>query len=87
MVYGRLCILRVVVPCEETWPLEKVMIFHEVDFEQNKYEFYLDMLYTPRIWGYGVLLDVKEVVYELETDHVFVCSLCEELNYLELRES
>ena len=23
MVYGRLCILKVVVPCEETWPLEK----------------------------------------------------------------
>ena len=41
------------------------MIFHEVDFEQNKYEFYLDMLDTPRIWGYGVLLDVKEVVYEI----------------------
>ena len=41
------------------------MIFHEVDFEQNKYEFYLDMLDTPRIWGYGVLLDIKEVVYEI----------------------
>ena len=65
MVYGKLCILKVVVPCEETWPLEKVMIFHEVDFEQNKYEFYLDMLDTPRIWGYGVLSDAKEVVYEI----------------------
>ena len=64
-------ILGVVVPYEGTWPLVKIMIFHGVDFGQNKYEFYLDMLDTPRIWGYGVLLDVKEV----------------ELNYLELRES
>ena len=38
-----LCILRVVVPCEDTLPLERSMIFHEVDFGQNKYEFYLDM--------------------------------------------
>ena len=30
-------------------PWKKVMIFHEVDFEQNKYEFYLDMLDTPII--------------------------------------
>ena len=30
-------------------PWKKVMIFHEVDFEQNKYEFYLDMFDTPRI--------------------------------------
>ena len=60
------------------------MIFHEVDFGQNKYEFYLDMLDTPRIWGYGVLLDVKEVVYEIG-DGAY--SLCEELTYLELRES
>ena len=63
------------------------MIFHEVDSEQNKYEFYLDMLDTPRIWGYGVLLDVKEVVYEMETEHVFACPLCEELNDLELKDS
>ena len=34
-------------------------------FRLNKYEFYLDMLDTPRIWGYGVLLDVKDVVYEI----------------------
>ena len=63
------------------------MIFHEVDFEQNKYEFYLDMLDTPRIWGYGVLLDVKEVVYEIGDITYLRVSLCEELNYLELRES
>ena len=49
MVYGRLCILKVVVPREELDPWKKVMIFHEVDFEQNKYEFYLDMFDTPRI--------------------------------------
>ena len=30
----------------------------------------------------------KEVVYEKsETEHIFVCHLCEELNDLELRES
>ena len=45
-----LCILRVVVPCEETWPLEKIMIFHGVDLGQNKYEFYLDMWDIPRVW-------------------------------------
>ena len=38
-----LCISRVV------GPLEKIMIFHEVDYRQNKYEFYLDMWDTPRI--------------------------------------
>ena len=43
-------ILRVVVPCEDTKPLEKMMmIFHEVDFGQNKNEFCLDMWDTPRI--------------------------------------
>ena len=47
--------------CEDPWPLEKKMIFHGVDFGQNKYEFYLDMLDTPRIWRDEVLLDVKEV--------------------------
>ena len=87
MVYGRLCILKVVVPCEETWPLEKVMIFHEVDFEQNKYEFYLDMLDTPRIWGYGVLLDVKEVVYEIGDGACLRVFPLRGFNYLELRES
>ena len=62
-------------------PWKKVMIFHEVDFEQNKYEFYVDMLDTPRIWGYGVLLDVKEVVYEIGDRACLRVSLCEELNY------
>ena len=87
MVYGRLCILKVVVPYEETWPLEKVMIFHEVDFEQNKYEFYLDMLDTPRIWGYGVLLDVKEVVYEIGDGAWLRMFPLRGVKLLELRES
>ena len=38
-------------------PLEKIMIFHGVDFRQNKYEFYLDMWDTPRIGRETVLLD------------------------------
>ena len=48
-LWMNLCILRVVVPCEDTWPLEKIMIFHGVDFGQNKYEFCLDMWDTPII--------------------------------------
>ena len=60
-VWMNLCISRVVVPYEDTWRLERIMIFHGVDFGQNKYEFYLDMLDTPRIWRDQVLLDVKEV--------------------------
>ena len=35
------------------------MKFHGVDYGQNKYEFYLDMWYTPRIWRDEVLLDIK----------------------------
>ena len=54
-------ILRVVVPCEDTKPLEKMMIFHEVDFRQNKKEFCLDMWGIPGIWRDEVLLDIKEV--------------------------
>ena len=42
-------ILRVVVPYEEILPLERIMIFHGVDFGQNKHEFYLDMWDTPRV--------------------------------------
>ena len=62
MVYEKkLCISRVVVPYEDTWPLEKIMIFHGVDFGQSKYEFCLDMWDTPRIWRDEVLLDIKEV--------------------------
>ena len=55
------CISRVVVPCEDIWPLEKIMIFHGVDFGQNEYEFYLDMWDARRIWRDGVLLDIEEV--------------------------
>ena len=29
----------------------------------------------------------KEVVYEIETEHIFGCHVCEELNDLELTES
>jgi hypothetical protein len=32
-----------------------------VDFGQYKYEFYLDMWDTPRMWRDEVLLDIKEV--------------------------
>ena len=39
----------------------KDMMFHEVDYGQNKYEFYLDMWDTPRVWRDEVLLDIKEV--------------------------
>ena len=46
-----LCILRVVVPCKNRWPLEKIRILHWVDFEQNEYEFCLDMCDTPRVCG------------------------------------
>ena len=60
-LWMNLCILRVVVPCEDTWPLEKIMIFHKVDFGQNKDEFYLDMWDTPRMWRDEVLLDIKVV--------------------------
>ena len=60
-LWMNLCISRVIVPCEDTWPLEKIMIFHEVDFRQNKYEFYLDMWDTPRVWRDEVLLVIKEV--------------------------
>ena len=62
-IYGlwkKRCILRVVVPCEDTWHLEK-MTFPEVDFGQNKYEFCLDMWDTPRVWRDEVLLDIKVV--------------------------
>ena len=41
--------------------MEKIMILHGVDFGQNKYEFYLDMLDTPRICRDEVLFDIKEV--------------------------
>ena len=51
MVYGRLCILRVVVPCKNHWPLEKIRILHWVDFGQNEYEFCLDMCDAPRVCG------------------------------------
>ena len=47
--------------CENPWPLEKKMIFHEVDYRRNKYEFYLDMWDIPRVWRDEVLLEVKEV--------------------------
>ena len=46
-----LCILRVVVPCKNPWPLEKIRILHWVDFGQNEYEFCLDMCDTPRLCG------------------------------------
>ena len=44
-------ILRVVVPSEEIWPLDRIMIFHGVDFGQNEYKFCLDMCDTPRVCG------------------------------------
>ena len=46
-----LCILRVVVPCKNRWPLEKIRILHWVDFGQNEYEFCLDMCDAPRVCG------------------------------------
>ena len=49
VLWMNFCILRVVVPCEDTLPLEKIMISHGVDYRQNKFEFYLDMSGTPRI--------------------------------------
>ena len=44
-----LYISRVVVPCEGFDPWKRIRIFHEVDFGQNKYEFYHDMWDTPRV--------------------------------------
>ena len=41
--------------------LERIIIFHEVDFGQNKYELCLDMWGVPRVWMDEVLLDIKEV--------------------------
>ena len=46
-----LCILRVVVPYKNPSLLEKIRILHLVDFEQNEYEFCLDMCDTPRVCG------------------------------------
>ena len=46
-----LCILRVVVPCKNHWPLEKIRILHWVDFRKNEYEFCLDMCDAPRVCG------------------------------------
>ena len=47
--------------CENPWSQIKKMVFHEVDFGQNKYEFCLDMWDTPRVGRDEVLLDIKEV--------------------------
>ena len=52
-------ILRVVVPYEEISPLERIMIFHGVDFGLNKYEFYLDMLDTPKSMKGGRIIGCK----------------------------
>ena len=53
-----LCISRVVVPCEDPCPLEKIMIFHEVDYGRNKYEFYLNKWEYPKSME---RFDMKEV--------------------------
>ena len=60
-LWMNLCNSRLVVPCEDPWPLEKIMIFHGVDFGLHKYKFYLDMWDTPGIWRDEVLLDIKEI--------------------------
>ena len=60
-LWTNLCISRVVVSCEGAGPPERIMIFHEVDYGQNKYEFYLNMWDTPRVWREEVLLNIKEV--------------------------
>ena len=54
-------ILRVVVPGEDTWPMERIMIFHGVEFGPNKLEFCFDMKATPRVWRNVVILDLKGV--------------------------
>ena len=44
---------------ENPWPLEKKMIFYEVDYGKYKYEFCLDMWDTPRVWMNEVLFGYK----------------------------